>query len=74
MVEDLHMEVWKEETLQINKDGPSSRESQGLTDAAAMLRAKAGGITAEETDLVHSIVNALSSIDLSIDVHLGATQ
>lgn len=73
LIEDLHKKVWKEETLQVKKDEPSSRELQALTDAAVMLRHKAGGITTE-TDLVQSVVNALSIVDLNIDVHLEATQ
>lgn len=73
MIEDLHKRAWKEETLQIKKDGPSSRELQALTDAAVMLREKAGGFTVKETDLVQSVVNALSSIDLTFDAHLDTT-
>lgn len=73
MIEDLHKRLWKEETLQIKKDEPSSPELQALTDATIMLREKATGITAEETDLVQSVVSSLSSIDLVIDVHVEPT-
>ncbi|KAH0332866.1 hypothetical protein KCU81_g10020, partial [Aureobasidium melanogenum] len=72
-IEDLHRKLWKEETLQIQKDEPLSQELQALTAAATVLRGKAGGKTAEEKDQVEGVVKSLSSLGLSIDGHLEAT-
>ncbi|KAG9688254.1 hypothetical protein KCU85_g9761, partial [Aureobasidium melanogenum] len=72
-IEDLHRKLWKEETLQIQKDEPSSQELQALTAAATVLRGKAGGMTAEEKDQVEGVVKSLSSLGLSIDGYLEAT-
>ncbi|KAG9522128.1 hypothetical protein KCU93_g7177, partial [Aureobasidium melanogenum] len=72
-IEDLHKKLWKEETLQIQKDEPSSQELQSLTAAALVLREKAGNMTVEDTDLIENVVKSLSSIGLSIDGRLEAT-
>ncbi|KAG9670612.1 hypothetical protein KCU99_g6064, partial [Aureobasidium melanogenum] len=72
-IEDLHKKLWKEETLQIQKDEPSSQELQSLTAAALVLREKAGNMTVEDTSLIEYVVKSLSSIGLSIDGRLEAT-
>ncbi|KAH0002343.1 hypothetical protein KCU78_g14412, partial [Aureobasidium melanogenum] len=72
-IENLHKKLWKEEALQIQKDELSSQELQALTAAAMILREKAGGTTAEETDLIESFFKSLSWIGLSIDGCLQAT-
>ncbi|KAH0359169.1 hypothetical protein KCU65_g10105, partial [Aureobasidium melanogenum] len=72
-IEDLHKKLWKEETLQAQKDEPASQELQALTAAATVLRGKAGGMTAQETDLIEGVVKSLSSLGLSFGGYLEAT-
>ncbi|KAG9566004.1 hypothetical protein KCU71_g4373, partial [Aureobasidium melanogenum] len=72
-IEDLHKKLWKEETLQIQNDEPSSQELRAVTAAVMVLREKAGNMTVEDTDLIETVVKSVSLIGLSIDGHLTAT-